>query len=97
MHGGFNHHELNTVLILGGAAHRGESDMLFVPAGIIDIAPTILDLLDLAPPPACAACAFRPGCAPSCRSGTRSAPARSGNGSRSFAAGRICSRCMGSA
>jgi phosphonoacetate hydrolase len=50
MHGGFNCHELNTVLLLGGAAHRDESDMSFVPAGIIDIAPTILDLLGLAPP-----------------------------------------------
>jgi phosphonoacetate hydrolase len=50
MHGGFNRHELNTVLILGGAAHRGESDMSFAPAGIIDIAPTILDLLGLEAP-----------------------------------------------
>jgi hypothetical protein len=50
MHGGFNRHELNTVLILGGAAHRDEGDMSFSPAGIIDIAPTILDLLGLEAP-----------------------------------------------
>jgi phosphonoacetate hydrolase len=50
MHGGFNQHELNTVLILGGAAHRDESDVNFSGAGIIDIAPTILDLLGLEAP-----------------------------------------------
>jgi hypothetical protein len=49
MHGGLNRHELNTVLILGGAANRNGAEMSQAPAGIIDIAPTILDLLGLAP------------------------------------------------
>jgi hypothetical protein len=49
MHGGLNRHELNTVLILGGAASRNGAEMSRAPAGIIDIAPTILDLLGLAP------------------------------------------------
>lgn len=49
MHGGLNRHELNTVLALGGHAaitpgvHAGA-------AGVIDIAPTILDLLGVAAP-----------------------------------------------
>jgi hypothetical protein len=47
MHGGINPHELNTVLILGDASgHGGVSQE---PAGIIDIGPTVLGLLDLAP------------------------------------------------
>jgi phosphonoacetate hydrolase len=49
MHGGLNRHELNTVLILGGAASPGGAEMSPAPAGIIDIAPTILDLLGVAP------------------------------------------------
>jgi hypothetical protein len=49
MHGGLNRHELNTVLILGGVASPFGNDMSAAPAGIIDIAPTILDLLGLAP------------------------------------------------
>jgi phosphonoacetate hydrolase len=50
MHGGLNRHELNTVLMLGGAASR-TSGTFAVPCGIIDIAPTILDFLGLAPLP----------------------------------------------
>jgi hypothetical protein len=49
MHGGLNRHELNTVLVLGGAASPAGAEMSAAPAGIIDIAPTILDLLGLAP------------------------------------------------
>lgn len=50
MHGGLNAHELNTVLMLGGAAARHGGRITWAPAGIIDIAPTILDLLDIAAP-----------------------------------------------
>ncbi len=50
MHGGLNRHELNTVLILGGAATGGQSGLTTVPCGIIDIAPTVLDLLGLSAP-----------------------------------------------
>jgi phosphonoacetate hydrolase len=50
MHGGLNRHELNTVLMLGGAASRS-SGRFAAACGIIDIAPTILDLLGLAPLP----------------------------------------------
>lgn len=46
MHGGINPHELNTVLILGGAEAGTVSQE---PAGIIDIGPTVLGLLGLAP------------------------------------------------
>lgn len=46
MHGGINPHELNTVLILGGT---GEGAVSQEPAGIIDIGPTVLGLLGLAP------------------------------------------------
>ena len=37
------------MLILGGAASPGGAEMSPAPAGIIDIAPTILDLLGVAP------------------------------------------------
>jgi hypothetical protein len=50
MHGGLNRHELNTVLILGGAASPGAALLSHAPAGIVDIAPTILDLLGLEAP-----------------------------------------------
>lgn len=46
MHGGINPHELNTVLILGGNDAETISQE---PAGIIDIGPTVLGLLGLAP------------------------------------------------
>jgi phosphonoacetate hydrolase len=49
MHGGLNRHELNTVLILGGLAANGPARSA-APVGIIDIAPTILDLLGLSAP-----------------------------------------------
>ncbi|WP_284179866.1 alkaline phosphatase family protein [Rhabdaerophilum sp. SD176] len=49
MHGGLNRHELNTLLVLGGSAANG-SAITDVPAGIIDIGPTILDLLGLPQP-----------------------------------------------
>ena len=50
MHGGLNRHELNTVLMLSGAAARvpGQTD---AAAGLIDIAPTILDLLGVTAAP----------------------------------------------
>jgi phosphonoacetate hydrolase len=47
MHGGLNPHELNTVLVLGLGAEDEPGSILSMPAGIIDIAPTILDLLGL--------------------------------------------------
>lgn len=49
-HGGLNPHELNSFLIVGrrDAARQGQVDD---PAGIIDIAPTILGALGLAPAP----------------------------------------------
>ena len=50
MHGGLNRHELNTVLILGGAAHPAAGEKPLGAAGIVDIAPTILDLLGLEAP-----------------------------------------------
>lgn len=50
MHGGLNRHELNTVLILGGAALGSGPGKTEAPAGIVDIAPTVLDLLGLAAP-----------------------------------------------
>jgi arylsulfatase A-like enzyme len=50
MHGGLNRHEVNTVLILGGAAQGGAPGQTAVPAGIVDIAPTVLDLLGLPVP-----------------------------------------------
>lgn len=50
MHGGLNRHELNTVLILGGAARGGSPRMSTAPSGIVDIAPTVLDLLGLTEP-----------------------------------------------
>jgi phosphonoacetate hydrolase len=49
MHGGLNRHELNTVLMLGGAAARGRAGASFAPAGIVDIGPTVLDLMGLTP------------------------------------------------
>lgn len=49
MHGGLNRHELNTVLALRGEGiSPGMPDM---PAGIIDIAPTILGILGVPVPP----------------------------------------------
>ena len=50
MHGGLNRHELNTLLVLGGAAQGGAAITTDAPAGIVDIAPTILDLLGLSAP-----------------------------------------------
>jgi len=47
MHGGINRHELNTVLIVGSGA--GEGGRSAAPAGIIDIAPTVLGLLGVDP------------------------------------------------
>jgi hypothetical protein len=52
MHGGFNRHELNTVLILGGAAAAGRATVSVAPSGIVDIGPTILDLMGLERGPA---------------------------------------------
>jgi phosphonoacetate hydrolase len=51
MHGGLHRQELNTVLLLGGAAASGETGTSAAPCGIVDIAPTILDLLGLAAGP----------------------------------------------
>lgn len=49
MHGGLNRHEVNTVLALGGAASPAPGQLDMRPCGIIDIAPTVLDLLGLVP------------------------------------------------
>jgi hypothetical protein len=49
MHGGLNRHELNTVLIIGGAAVANVGRRVSALAGIIDIAPTVLDLMGVAP------------------------------------------------
>jgi arylsulfatase A-like enzyme len=46
MHGGLNRHELNTVLIVrGGSLVEGTRNP--APAGIVDIAPTILEFLGI--------------------------------------------------
>ncbi len=50
MHGGLNRHELNTVLILGGAAAPNQATINTQPCGIVDIGPTILGLLGLRAP-----------------------------------------------
>lgn len=60
MHGGLNRHELNTVLILGGAASAGRAEKLDAPCGIIDIGPTLLDLLGIAPAPTMAGTSLLP-------------------------------------
>jgi arylsulfatase A-like enzyme len=44
-HGGINPHELNTVLIASSPPHFSSGTVNHRPAGIIDIGPTILDLL----------------------------------------------------
>ena len=44
-HGGINPHELNTVLIASSPTHFSSGTVNHRPAGIIDIGPTILDLL----------------------------------------------------
>lgn len=49
MHGGLNRYELNTVLMLGGAAAT-TSGVSEAPCGLVDIAPTILDLMGLGSP-----------------------------------------------
>lgn len=50
MHGGLNRHEINTVLMVrGGGMTAGRVDR--GAAGIVDIAPTILDLVGLPPAP----------------------------------------------
>ncbi|MDQ8730020.1 alkaline phosphatase family protein [Bradyrhizobium sp. LHD-71] len=51
MHGGINPHELNTVLILSAATAEPQRGLSSAPAGIIDIAPTVLGLLGLPPAP----------------------------------------------
>jgi arylsulfatase A-like enzyme len=49
MHGGLNPHELATVLILGGPGVRAGA--IDSPAGLIDVAPTVLVALGLPVPP----------------------------------------------
>lgn len=49
MHGGINRHELNTVLILGADHATAPRGILRDPAGIIDIAPTVLGMLGVPP------------------------------------------------
>lgn len=49
-HGGLSAHELQNVLVLGGARVRS-GEALTVPAGNIDVLPTVLHLLGLPPPP----------------------------------------------
>jgi phosphonoacetate hydrolase len=51
MHGGLNPHELNTVLVLALGTEEEPGSILSAPAGIIDIAPTTLDLLGLSKAP----------------------------------------------
>ncbi|MBA4270229.1 MAG: hypothetical protein C0447_12530, partial [Methylobacterium sp.] len=51
MHGGINPHELNTVLILARGDGEESGAISQEPAGIIDIAPTVLGLLGVAPAP----------------------------------------------
>ncbi|CAH1653571.1 alkaline phosphatase family protein [Chelatococcus asaccharovorans] len=51
MHGGINPHELNTVLIVGAETAEGRGGQTAAPAGIIDIAPTVLGLIGIAPAP----------------------------------------------
>jgi arylsulfatase A-like enzyme len=49
MHGGINPHELNTVLIVGAPTAEAHGSLSAAPAGIIDIGPTVLGLLGVAP------------------------------------------------
>jgi phosphonoacetate hydrolase len=49
MHGGLNPHEMSTVLILGGPGVL-QGVRIEAPAGLIDIAPTVLAVLGLEPP-----------------------------------------------
>lgn len=49
MHGGLNRHELSTVLIAAGAG-IARAGLVGAPAGLPDIAPTILDLLGVPAP-----------------------------------------------
>jgi predicted AlkP superfamily pyrophosphatase or phosphodiesterase len=49
MHGGLNPHELATVFVLGGAG-IGQDRIVTAPAGLADVAPTILSLLGVAVP-----------------------------------------------
>jgi len=49
MHGGINPHELNTVLIVCAETADGPGVTSMAPAGIIDIAPTVLGLIGLEP------------------------------------------------
>ncbi len=49
MHGGVNRHELNTVLIVADGEASAGASVSGEPAGIIDITPTVLGLLGLAP------------------------------------------------
>ncbi|MBX3537483.1 MAG: alkaline phosphatase family protein [Chelatococcus sp.] len=49
MHGGINPHELNTVLIVGAETGEGRGVQTATPAGIIDITPTVLGLIGIAP------------------------------------------------
>jgi arylsulfatase A-like enzyme len=49
MHGGLNRHELNTMLAIGRPAAGGTGVIDERACGIIDIAPTLLDLLGLQP------------------------------------------------
>lgn len=49
MHGGLNRHELNTMLAIGRPVASGNGTIDGRACGIIDIAPTVLDLLGLRP------------------------------------------------
>lgn len=52
MHGGLNRYELNTVLMLSGSGISGRSGISKSACGIIDIGPTILNLLGVQAPAA---------------------------------------------
>ena len=51
LHGGLNRYELNSLLIVSAPNLAGAGTVTRIPAGIIDIAPTILDLVGVAPAP----------------------------------------------
>jgi hypothetical protein len=48
MHGGLNRHELKTVLMLGRRA-GGKGSVKDTPCGLLDLAPTVLDILGVQP------------------------------------------------
>ncbi|MFN3855879.1 MAG: alkaline phosphatase family protein [Phreatobacter sp.] len=72
MHGGLNRHELNTVLAIGRPAAGGTGVIDARACGIIDIAPTLLDLLGLQPASTMRGCSLLTAVAPPAAQLTRS-------------------------